>query len=411
MRGTTTAASNLARAALVLGLIGGCSAPPADSLPASASPTAPASTETAPTSTAGPSAAAGLEITWQPIVNPGEWARMVYGAQGWVGLEACHPDGFCDEAATVWHSADLATWETIELPRSGDVIPVSLAANSDGYLVAATDFDEVGEDGATFLQVWRSPDGRAWERVGELPLGSCYPHDCPGVTYAGLAPNGAIVATRTFEDVDEYGQTYVTDDGVTWRETTIATSSRGNELDKIMVNGVRSTPTDLFLSGSGCRGNVHPCETIMWSTTDRVNWVEEQAFGDVDGVSVASDGIQRVATVKTCQTATECTTDVWTGLRGTSWTNVLPVLDLDYASVGWTGDAWVLGGDRGNQLAGDRRFVAYVSADASTWTTVPSDMLGGPGECGGGVFDGGPGFVVVAVPDCSLWKGIVQPAR
>ena len=406
MRGMMMRASILARAALVVGLLGGCSPQPS---------TTPLSTQAVPTATPSASVASVLEITWEPFVRLGDMLDMAHGGLGWVALGACRP-GSCP-SATVWHSADLEAWETIELPRSGDIAPVSLSANSDGYLVAAYDFDDVGDWGDAFLQVWRSSSGRSWERVGELRLGACNIENCPGVRGVGLAPNGAILvgAVNEGDDGSEDVGPYVSDDGVTWRETTIATFSNGVELGEIFVQGVESTPTDLFVYGwaspLSCGAS---CASIMtvWSTTDGENWAEEQGFGTgVGGLSIASDGVRRVVAVTNCPSSSDCSTDVWSGLRSTVWTNVAPALDLGNPEVVWTGDAFVLVGVRGDVVRGDQRFVGYASADGITWTEVPGDALGGPGSCDRTWLAGGAGTVLFGVPECAAWKGIVQQAR
>jgi hypothetical protein len=395
MRDRTVRPSNLARAALVLALTGGCSP----------QPTTPPTTQAAPTASPSASVAAELEVTWEPFVRLGDMLDMVHGRRGWVALKDC-PRGSCDLAATVWHSADLDTWATIELPQSGDILPISVSANALDYLVAAYDFDDVGAHEDEFLQVWRSSSGRFWDRVGELRLGACGSDHCPGVRGVGLAQNGAIVVGAVIPNEDDdkvAGQSYVSMDGVTWRETTIATFSNGNELDRIVVQAVESTPTDLFVVGQACSST---CSMTVWSTTDGVYWLEEQGFGTgVDRLAFASDGDHRVAAVTKCPTSSQCTTDVWTGPRSAVWTNVAPALDLAEPEVTWTGEGFVLIGVRGLD------FAAYVSRDGSTWTDVPSDVLNGLVACDSRWLAGGDGTAMFGVPDCAVWRGNVEEAR
>ena len=394
MRASAMGISNLARAALVLALIGGCSPQPS-TLPA---------TQSVPSATPSPSTASAIKVTWEPFVRLGDMLDMVHGGRGWVALKEC-PPGACDRAATVWHSADLETWATVELPSSGDIVPISLSASDDDYLVAAYDYDPVGAHGDAFLQVWRSSSGQFWDRVGELRLGACGSEHCPGVRGVGLAPNGAIVVGAVIQneaDDDAAGRSYVSTDGVNWRETTIATFSNGNELDRIVVQAIESTPTDLAVIGQACSST---CSMTVWSTTDGVYWLEEQGFGTgVERLAFASDGVQRVAAVTKCANVSDCATDVWTGVRSTSWTNVAPALDLAEPEVAWTGEGFVLVGVR------NLEFVAYVSPDGSTWTEVPSDSLNGLVACDRRWLAGGAGTVMFGVPDCAVWKGIVQEA-
>ena len=395
MRGTTMGASNLVRAAVAAGLLAGCSPQPS---------TQPPPSQAAPNATPSAPAVTGRSVAWQPFVRLGDMLDMVHGDVGWVALKEC-PPGSCDVSATIWHSTDLETWATIDLPQSGDIVPISLSANDNDYLVAAYDYDPVGQYGDAFLQVWRSSTGRFWDRDGELRLGACNADHCPGVRGVGLAPNGAIVVGAVIQNEaneDLAGPSYVSTDGVTWRETTIATFSSGNELDRIIIQGIESTPDDLFVVGRACSGT---CAMTVWSTTDGVYWLEEQVLEtDAEHLSFASDGVHRVAAATMCTNSTDCATDVWTGARSTAWTNVAPSLDVAVPEVAWTGDGFVLVGVRNEE------FVTYVSPDGSTWTEVPSDALAGLGSCERGWLAGGAGTVMFGVPDCAVWKGIVQPA-
>jgi hypothetical protein len=383
----------LVRAALVVGLIAGCSPPPATINPPS--------TQGGPT-TPPASAGSGAAIAWEPYLRLGGMVDMVHGSGGWVALGECER-GSCTTTATVWHSPDLEAWETIALPQSGDIQPISLAVNSEGYFLAAYDYDDVGGHDDAFLQVWRSSDGRLWERFGELRLGSCSGNDCPRVRGVGRAESRAIVVGAVVPEGDDAGQAYVSHDGENWSEMTIATFSNGVELDRIVVHEVEQTPADLFLVGEACSDT---CALTVWSTTDGEHWAEEQSFGsDADDLSIAADGGQRVVAVTTCSTSSDCTTDVWTGVRSTAWTNVLPDLDLADPEVVWTDNVFVLIGVR------DERFAAYVSADGLSWSEVPGDALGARGTCGDTWLAGGAGTVMFGVPGCALLQGTVQQAR
>ena len=384
--------SVLGRATLALGLIAGCSPQP------STAPPPPSGALTTPA----PSSAASLGISWARYLRLGGMVDMVHASKGWVALGECER-GSCVTTATVWHSPDLEAWETIELPRSGDIVPVALSANEADYFIAAYDYDDVGSHDDAFLQVWRSSEGRFWDRFGELRLGACDNDDCPIVRGVGRAPNGSIVVGAVIQDDNDPGQAYFSDDANTWRPLTIATFSNGVDLDRIDVQGVEPTANDLFLVGKAC---AEACAMTVWSTRDGEHWAEEQGFGvDVDHVSVASDEAQRVVAASTCQTATECTTDVWTGVRSTVWANVLPAIDLADPEVVWTGAEFVLVGLR------DGGFTSYVSPDGLAWTEVPGNPLDVQTGCGALWLAGGGTTVMFGVPQCALWQGTVERAR
>ena len=395
-------ATKLARAGLVLMLIGGCT-PRATTGP----PTPPGSNQPASTDAPSPTSASGLDVSWEPLTRPGAMGPIAVGARGWVVLRDCG-ETVCSPAASVWHSTDLMAWEEIALPMSGDVIPISVSANSDGYLVAASDYDDVGEYGETFTQVWRSSDARSWERVGEMRSGECNIAGCPHPTGVGLAPNGSIFIGAIEPRDGPLSGPYLSEDGVRWRDAIVADYSQGDEIDHVYIESVLSTPTDLLLIGEAClKGpSCGDDRVTIWGSSDGDYWVEEQSFESGRSVRIASDGVRRVATVTTCESLfpQECTTDVWTGLPSRIWTNVAPALDLAFPQVAWTGDAFVLVGERLEESVG------YVSPDGSTWTEI-SDVPNATDRCGGKWLVGGPGVVIFGVGECAMWKGVVQPAR
>ena len=405
MRGAVTNASKLARAGLLLVLVGACTPQPTPAPPSVSASSHAASADLPSSAAPSPTFATELDVLWEPLVRPGAMAGIVYGIRGWVALQDCGETS-CS-AAGVWHSTDLIGWEDIALPRSGDVIPISLSANSDGYLVSASDYDDVGEYGETFTQVWRSSDARSWERVGEMRSGECNIAGCPHPTGVGLAPNGSIFVGAIEPREGPLSDPFLSEDGVRWRDAMVADYSQGDELDHVYVESVMSTPTDLLLIGQACttkscRGD----RVTIWGSVDGAYWVEEQSFESGARVSIASDGARRVATVSDCEPPTyplECTTDVWTGLPSRVWTNVAPGLDLASPHVVWTGDAYVIVGNRLEESVG------YVSRDGSTWTEI-SDVPNG-GQCGLPWIVGGAGVAVLGTGQCAMWKGVVQPAR
>ena len=400
MQGVVKVVSMLAHAGLLLVLIGGCTPRLTTPSPTPPSSNRPVSTD-APTATSAP----GLDVSWEPLERPGAIGSIAYGARGWVMLEDCGRI-ICPAAARVWHSTDLIAWAEIALPRSGDVLPISVSANSDSYLVVASDYDDVGEYGEAFTQVWRSSDARSWERVGELRSGACNIAGCPHPTNVGLAPNGSIFVGAIEPREGDPSDPFLSEDGVHWRDAVVAVFSQGNELNRVDIWSVTSTPTDLLLIGWACSRETG-CTPTLWASTDGESWVEEQSFGRGWRVGIASDGVRRVATVTTCEPATypyQCTTDVLTGLPSSVWTNVAPALDLAFPQVVWTGDAFAIVGERLQESVG------YVSPDGRTWTEI-SDVPNIGDSCGEKLLVGGSGVVIFGAAQCAIWRGVVQPAR
>ena len=104
-------------------------------------------------------------LDWRRIELAGDisgYVLEVIGLEdGWVALGSS-VDGLASE---LWHSADGATWETVLHVEGGrfaqalgslDLTPIGLVAV--GTVEAA--------DGSYDGGVWRSVDGRSWERIG-----------------------------------------------------------------------------------------------------------------------------------------------------------------------------------------------------------------------------------------------------
>lgn len=399
------ATSRLARAGVALVLVAGCSPQPTAAPPSDVLPTR---TEGLATKGPSPSAAAGLGIAWETFPRLQDMGLVVHGPAGWLVLRDCG-ESLCP-VVSGWHSEDLEAWEAIELPRSGDVTQLYAAASNAGYIVSATDYDDVGRYGEGFLQVWRSSDARAWERVGERPLGACNIAGCPVALPVGLAPNGRMYGGAASPRDGPEGPAHVSDDGVHWQDATIPRSWMGVGVDEIVGRYSVSTPAELFVPGLACNGQgaQRLCAGHLWSTTDAGTWVEEQSFPlpGGDGVLIDADGVQRVAAVVNCVSGSfpeECTTDLWTGAMGREWTAVATALDVTASGLQATGDDFVLVGER------DGRFVSYISPDGASWTEVSSDTLGAMGECGRGSLAGGAGNLLFTTR-CGAWRGTVQPA-
>jgi len=112
-----------------------------------------------------------------------------------------------------------------------------------------------------------------------------------------------------------------------------------------------------------------------------------------------------VVAVARCANPSDCTTDVWTGVRSTTWANVLPALDLADPEVIWTGTVFVLVGLRGDG------FASYVSPDGLAWTEAAGDALELSSGCGDAWLAGNDSTVMFGVPECALLEGAVEQAR
>lgn len=386
-------------------VIAGCAAPPGEtSQPRSSieSPSATGSTDAPPASVAptqvpattlpGPT----VGVTWERLAvfrEMGFAFDAVWGGEGWVGAGDCW--WTCDDgAATAWFSNDATKWFAEALPRANDVVVEEVASNADGYVISAMDYD-IGDVQEAFLQVWLSPNGRDWARVGELPLGSCLA-GCPFVRGLGLAPSGAIVVgSVAYEDQPRSGP-FVSDDGTDW--TLLPPSAFGT--DFLDVIHVESTPSAVFVLAFPCVG----CALGVWTSTNGRDWTDA---GEIDApraasASLAVDGDRRVATIMNCPGTRSCEMQAWTSRAGGPWTLTLDAPDIHMAEVASAGGAFVLVGLR------PETYIPFTSADGSMWVELGANGLGSDDDCGVTWLAGGSGNVILGDPDCSIWLGTVQ---
>ena len=104
-------------------------------------------------------------LDWRRVELQGDmggYVLKVIGLEdGWVALGSSI-DGMASE---VWHSADGATWETalhVDGGRFAQAL-ASLDRTPDGLVAVGT---HIAADGSYDGGVWRSADGRHWERIG-----------------------------------------------------------------------------------------------------------------------------------------------------------------------------------------------------------------------------------------------------
>jgi hypothetical protein len=391
----------LARVALAAVVFAGCLPNPPTPAPTGTEPTARASA--APTETPFPTATERVtSVAWQHVPTFGTVLDTVRGSDGWVSIGDTCPVVCDPPVATAWSSADGTHWKSHPLPRSHDIWLVSAASNAMGYLVAAYDQDELSNGaGRQFLQFWRSPEGDAWDRVGELYLGSCAGDaGCPTVRNVGLAPSGAIVVGNVRPSSDRQGGgPFVSDDAIDW--ALVPPASFG--VDLIDMVHVQSTPSAAFLFGLPCSD----CPLRVWTSTDGHAWADA---GEIDApqagaVSLAVDEYRRVAAIFNCsgKLGLTCGLEVWTSLGRGPWAKTLAGPDL-------RSSARVASADGTFVLVTRRRdtYVTFTSSDGTSWFELPANGLDPDVECDVTWLAGGPRTVTLGGYQCEMWRGTLQ---
>jgi hypothetical protein len=296
---------------LIASVVLGCSPAPSPSPPVTAPPV-PADVVAWP------------DISWFPVemadeAGPGDGeqiAAVTSGAEGFVAVGYRDAGGVSD--GLIWHSTDGETWEEAgPADELGHVELVDVAPAPDGYVAMG-----VGSLGAAnerpHVVFFRSMDGRSWMRLGDLPgSADTYPGSVTGgaggVLAAGSDADGGTalwrsIDGRTFErvNVDVTQGTDVTDpraiaggylalgssieapkllrsaDGIAWRATPIDAS------DEVLA--VRVVPGDWGIVVQGLwAGECSPnaacaSQAVAWWSGDGSAW----ARLPVDGSPVAS---------------------------------------------------------------------------------------------------------------------------
>jgi hypothetical protein len=225
-----------------------------------------------------------------------------------------------------WTSSDGLDWRIHFLGETGFTFPESLAAGSDGTVVA------VGRSGPR-PSAWTTRDGASWERRAIPVLGT---------------------------------------DGLPERMTTVASGSHG------------------FVAGGSVGPELAERHARFWTSPDGATWTpvrdDGAAFADAEVRSVTAfgDGYVAVGVLGTAQRVTGSV--AWTSADGSAWTridgaafdggriaSVIPAPRGGLVAVGTTVER--------------REAVAWTSADGREWTkapTEPSRLYPGYAEGAGG---------------------------
>jgi hypothetical protein len=409
---------------LVILLIVGCDSRPTSSpVPINVATASPTSADPSPSPEASPAAttAAVEPLLFLRVPFEGNPYDAVWGDTGWVIVGSCdtrQTDCISKEsgsyrrfvaaenAPSIAYSADAKTWEALPPPTGRDGVIEHVTWNGE-YYAAGYRFDpppgqpqRVGLDGV----FWRSPDGRAWERISVVDLGD-RAREIPELGPLAASESGTLVLGWVSR-FDGPNGVHSSRDGITWEQVAPTEFGLGTRFGRPSLMDLVATDAGFLLMGKGCDG----CPVRAHVSRDGRTWdlAGEIDVPDLRHISLATDGRRTVATLGGYCTPT-CRTEVWTSVDGGSWTRDVGAPELGGASVTFAGSAFVLLGFVNDTPLG--RSVAWISVDGTSWTEVQPIFRAGavPGvdaPCGVDFLAGGEDAVVLG-GSCGAWRAFL----
>jgi len=274
---------------------------------------------------------------------------------GFVAIGYAPPDW----VPVAWTSPDAQAWTFREIGASAFTFPVSLAARTDGTIVA------VGRSGNAPL-AWTTTDGSTWQ-----------PHQIPvlGGSSAAERMNAVAVGAQRFvaggsagpELLDRHARFWTSADGMAWQPVPDdATTFANAEVRSI-------TPFQSGFVAVGVVGSVQdPTGAVAWASGDGATWarIDDPAFAGGEAVSVTpgpSGGLIAVGYQVDRKVAV-----TWTSADGHHWTRAPDEPSREHSGgFAWMtdvvsiGDVAIAVGD----VQGLQRGTAegWVSHDGLTW--------------------------------------------
>jgi hypothetical protein len=337
--------------------------------------------------------AAWTSLTWEKTSpKPFESDETIVNdaiavGNGFIAVGTVQTDGHL--TGRVWRSVDGRSWERIDDPGIAAMVPARILAVG-GTLVLLGDRHATG-DREKNVELWRSADGRTWTQGPTLPV----PGD--GLPAAG-GPAGILLPV----DHDTY---LIGPDLIAWTRTT-------------------NWPTDVYLGtpvwsggrwiqpgATGVVGANAPTKASIWTSTDGRTWTAasvDPSAGAVRRVYPAQDGVlalgQSSNLCLVCKGLFIPPGVAWASSDGMIWTGVDPgLLHLDPGhGVRFVGD--------GRRLLEVGPVPGMMLGDAPAWS-VASQTLDGRGwtPVGGTGLDGSvlAGHLVIGAKGVAILPGAV----
>jgi hypothetical protein len=301
------------------------------------------------TTTTTVAASVGPHIEWTRIEDPvtfdgGFISAVTVGGPGFVAVGS---DELPEDAA-VWVSVDGFEWERIASDTFGGVVDEDGLDGSQTMTdviggprgVLAVGFDESQEDHDIAAAVWRSADGRTWERVesdvfdgpGAQQIYTVF--EWAGHFYAGGETADPQTALR-------HPAIWSSSDGTTWEMIRGAglTSREGT------ISDFAATGDGLIATGSS---GGHVARPTVWFSTDGLQWdvVLDDGSGDQMTGAIETDGVDSDTSM--FMTGITATPDgfvaiggydfpvrglFWTSSDGLFWTHRGEVTDAEHRTL------------------------------------------------------------------------------
>ena len=313
--------------------------------------------------------------------------------------------------AVAWTSADGLTWALHEIDATEFTFPESLAAGTDGSVVA------VGRSGRS-PAAWTTRDGTAWERHEVSILGTDGTAErMTAVAFGG----GRFVAGGSVgpELADRRARFWSSTDGVSWQPAPDDAAAFANAEVRAI------TPFEGGFVAVGIVGDAQvQTDAVAWTSPNGLTWtrIESPAFGGGRAVSVVAAPGGGLVAVGTTSERREAV--AWTSRDGTTWTKSPTEPSRLYPGYAEGAGGYTQMTDVavvGNELLGIGIFqglqrgiaTSWVSRDGIQWQQAVSAPVQQQAEFYA-VTAGGPGAIVVGAfgaPDAYVPQVWVTPAR
>ena len=270
----------------------------------------------------------GLELG-PAVATSSPQAGIFDAAAGRAGTVAI---GYADDGnARVWRSTDGRTWQRTELDRGSSAVLLRLATietSPAGFVIVGWAVDT--ETSRARAAAWTSPDGVAWTRAedtADMDVGLCFEESdgpsCGGMTGVVATPSGfvAVGSDHARAAGTEPGRpaAWTSPDGLTWTQANTGLDFVG-ALSDVEVGG-----SGLIAVGSICPPECHSplAGAVAATSVDGSTWSFRKVDGAVGGQQLATvDGRVFALGVLKRDTDQAAELELWQTADGVAWQRV-----------------------------------------------------------------------------------------
>lgn len=333
-------------------------------------------------------------VSWERVLKPERGLPLsgISDRNGWIVVGAY---------GRIWRSGDGRTWSAATVENADGAWLSGVTRRGDSYFAAGTRCvpeDDLARSTGVF---WRSDDGRDWQQVGSIDLGS-QNDDCAVIEHLAATGSG-LVATLQDAKAMPSGAIY-SEDGTQWTEISKEAFN--------LAPDPNSLGTTAFVKGDGPEtllfATCRECPVGVWGTSDGLNWAERGSIDEawVIGLSPAlGNGLVVAAWVCPEQ---PCHTSIWIRGDDGSFERVRNDFLLDFPELTYTGREYLLVGIDSTNTQGMDILHAFTSIDGVLWREI--DTMAHE-ECRPRALIGGDSSAVfLGEHDCrGIWRVEIQP--